>query len=187
MQPRSDTALLIVDMINLFDFEGGRPLAEAAAAIAPRIARLRQRFHDAGAPTLYVNDNFANWRGEFRDLLGACLEAEGPPSEIVRHLAPRAHDYYVLKPKHSGFLGTPLAILLAKLGMPRLVLAGLSTDSCILATAQGANMREYDLWVPSDCVAAISPERSTRALKLMAASMHVRTRASRATKGLFPD
>mgnify|MGYP002717143996 CR=1 FL=1 len=123
MQPRSDTALLIVDMINLFDFEGGRPLAEAAAAIAPRIARLRQRFDDAGAPTLYVNDNFANWRGEFRDLLGACLEAEGPPSEIVRHLAPRAHDYYVLKPKHSGFLGTPLAILLAKLGMPRLVLA----------------------------------------------------------------
>lgn len=118
MQPRSDTALLIVDMINLFDFEGGRPLAEAAAAIAPRIARLRQRFDDAGAPTLYVNDNFANWRGEFRDLLGACLEAEGPPSEIVRHLAPRAHDYYVLKPKHSGFLGTPLAILLAKLGIP---------------------------------------------------------------------
>ena len=187
MEPRSDTALLIVDMINLFDFEGGQPLAEAAAAIAPRIARLRQRFDESGAPTLYVNDNFANWQGEFRDLLGACLEADGPPLQIVRHLAPRAQDYYVLKPKHSGFLGTPLAILLAKLGIRRLVLTGLSTDSCILATAQGANMREYELWVPSDCVAAISAERSERALRLMAAAMHTRTPSSRSVKGLFPD
>ena len=37
----------------------------------------------------------------------------------------------------------------------RLVLTGLSADSCVLATAQGANMREYAVWVPQDAVAGL--------------------------------
>ena len=56
----SDTALLVLDMVNRFDFEGGDRLAKAARAIVPRIETLRARFDAAGAPTSYVNDNFAH-------------------------------------------------------------------------------------------------------------------------------
>ncbi|MCP1582389.1 cysteine hydrolase family protein [Pseudoxanthomonas mexicana] len=183
----SDTALLVLDMVNRFDFEGGDRLAKAARAIVPRIETLRARFDAAGAPTIYVNDNFSHWQGQFGDLVAACRDAGGASASIMQRLAPRPHDYHVLKPKHSGFLATPLAILLAKLGARRLVLTGLSADSCVLATAQGANMREYEIWVPQDAVAAITPARRRHALQVMAEGLGARVDAVRAVTGLFPD
>ena len=65
---RPISALLIIDMINLFDFDGGRRLAKEAARIAPRIARLKARFSRVGAPVIYVNDNFMDWRADFKEL-----------------------------------------------------------------------------------------------------------------------
>lgn len=180
------TALLVLDMVNLFDFDGGRRLGAAAVAIAPRIAALRARFDAAKAPTIHVNDNFAHWQGQFSDLVAACRDAGGHAAAVVAQVAPRPHDYHVLKPKHSGFLATPLAILLAKLGVRRLVLAGIAADSCVLATAQDANMREFPLWVPRDCVAAISPARTRDALALMARSLGAQVQASRSVNGVFP-
>ena len=71
----SDTALLVLDMVNRFDFEGGDRLAKAVRAIVPRIETLRERFDAAGAPTIYVNDNFSHWQGQFGDLVAACRDA----------------------------------------------------------------------------------------------------------------
>jgi nicotinamidase-related amidase len=180
------TALLVVDMFNLFDFEGGRPLARAALKAAPRIAALRARFDRAGAPVIYVNDNFSQWRGGFPELVGACQVAGGASAEIAAALAPRTEDYYILKPKHSAFMATALPVLLEKLGARRLVLTGLAADSCILATAQDAHMREYVQWVPGDCVAAITEARRKAALALMSTAMHLDTRTTRSVGGLFP-
>ena len=67
------------------------------------------------------------------------------------------------------------------------VLTGLSADSCVLATAQGANMREYAVWVPQDAVAAITPARRRHALQVMAVGLGARVDAVRAVTGLFPD
>ncbi|WP_299344833.1 isochorismatase family protein [uncultured Pseudoxanthomonas sp.] len=78
-------------------------------------------------------------------LVTACRERGGTSAAIVQRLAPRPQDYHVLKPKHSGFLATPLPILLAKLGVRRLVLTGVAADACVLVTAQDANMREFAL------------------------------------------
>ena len=108
-------ALLIVDMVNLFDFEGGAALAQDAARIAPRIARLKARFAQAGAPVIYVNDNFMDWRADFKELVAICSHPRSAGAEIARLLAPGPDDYYILKPKHSAFLATPLSLLLAQL------------------------------------------------------------------------
>jgi len=175
---RPISALLIVDMINLFDFEGGARLAKDAARIAPRIARLKARFSRAGAPIIYVNDNFMDWRADFKDLIAICSHPESPGAEIARLLAPGPDDYYILKPKHSAFLATPLSLLLAKCGVRRVVLTGLAADACILITAQEANMREYQVSVPADCVAAQTAERRTRALAVIKTSFSADVRVS---------
>lgn len=184
--PTGATALIILDMINLFDFEGGDRLGAQAVAICPPIARLRRRFDAAGAPVIHVNDNFARWQGQFGDLVMACAAAGGHAATVVQRLSPRPHDYHVLKPKHSAFLATPLAILLAKLGVRRLVLTGIAADSCVLATAQDANMREYALWVPGDCVASITPARKRDALGILTRSLRTPVLATRSVPGLFP-
>src|SRR5690606_26529146 len=147
------TALLIVDMINRFDFPGGAPLARTAWRIAPALAALRARFDEAGAPVVYVNDNFTHWLGEFRDLVAQCVDAGGTPARIAGLLQPGPEHYYILKPKHSAFLATALPVLLAKLGVRRVLLAGMALESCVLATAIDANAREYDVAVLRDGVA----------------------------------
>ena len=187
MTPPSATALLILDMVNLFDFEGGQRLARHAAAVTPAIAALRERFDRAGAPVVYVNDNFTHWRGGFDDLVDRCLAAGGIPADIATRLRPAANHYYILKPKHSAFLATALPVLLAKLGVGKLVLAGLAADSCILATALDANMREYAVWVPGDCVAAQTEARRKASLALLARSSNAQTRTSARVAGLYPD
>src|SRR5690606_31500076 len=58
------------------------------------------------------------------------------------------------------------------------------TLSCVLATAQDANMAEYEVWVPSDCVASRQPQRKREALSLLSRSLNARTVASSRVRGL---
>ena len=83
------TALLVLDMFNLFDFPDGQAMARAARRITPALLRLRQRFDRAGAPVIHVNDNFAHWRGEFADLVERCRANGGTPAWIAAALAPQ--------------------------------------------------------------------------------------------------
>ena len=160
---------------------GGRGIARA---LVPAILRLRRRFDRAGHPVIYANDNFMDWRGDFTHLVSACRALGGSAGEIARELAPQPRHFYLLKPRHSAFLDTPLRILLDELQVDRLVLTGISTDSCILATAQAAHMHGYPLAVPSDATAALNAGRRQRALRLLHESMQasIATAASVARK-----
>lgn len=172
-------ALLIIDMINPLDFEGGKAMQAQAIAAARRIASLKRRFKEAGAPAIYVNDNFMQWQVDFSSLVAICQHGHSLGAPLAHCLPPEPDDYFVLKPKHSGFFDTPLSILLAKLGVSKLVVTGLAADGCVLTTATDAHMREYRVHVPRDCVASISPVRTDRALALMKDSMKIDVRMSR--------
>ena len=170
------TALLLVDVINRLDFEGADALFEPALAMADRLAALKARARAAGIPVIYVNDNFDDWALDFRSLVEDIVENDLPGRPIVEKLRPEADDLYVLKPKHSGFHFTPLEILLAQLEVERVIICGLQTHLCVLFTAQGAHMREYEIAVPSDCSAAERPEDHDAALLLLRDSLSVDVR-----------
>lgn len=91
----------------------------------------------------------------------------GGDIRFVEQLIPDQQDYFVLKPKHSGFYQTPLELLLKHLGASRLILTGLSTNSCVLFTANDAYMRDLQFFVPRDCVAACSSEEQEHAIEQM--------------------
>ncbi len=153
-------ALVITDMISLWDFPDADKLLPAAVAIAPRVARLRQRCREAGVPVIYANDNRGRWRSDFRQLVDAALQAEGPGARIVEQLAPDTDDYFLLKPKHSAFFATPLELLLNDLGVEQLIVTGVSSDQCVLATVADARMRNLGAAVPQDCVGTQSARRN---------------------------
>lgn len=170
------TALLIIDMINALDFEGAQALRPRAASAAEAIGRLRTDADRAHVPVVYVNDNFGEWHSERGRLVDRA--AEGEATEMVQALAPRADDYFVIKPQFSGFYATNLPVLLPKLGATRLILTGVSADICVLFTAAAAHMRDYSLWVPEDAVAGEHPERTRWALEIMRNSMGAETAAT---------
>lgn len=93
-------------------------------------------------------------------------------------LAPDDEDYFVLKPKHSGFYSTTLEILLEHLQSKTLVLTGVSTDICVLFTANDAYLRDYKLVVPADCVAAKDAETNDLTLKYVERVLKADTRPS---------
>jgi isochorismate hydrolase len=80
---------------------------------------------------------------------------------------PGKDDYFILKPKHSAFYQTPLELLLKHFGTERLILAGISSNSCILCTANDAYMRDLRLAIPEDCIAACSEDEHCFALNHM--------------------
>ena len=174
----SPVVLLVIDAINDFRFEDGAQVLADALSVAERIKRLKARTRRAGIPTVYVNDNFGRWRSDFRALISHCLRPAAQGRAVTRLLRPERRDYFVLKPKHSAFYSTALGLLLDHFRARTLILTGLLADSCILATAQDAYMRGYQLIVPADCVAARAPEDRRQALALMRRTLHADTRIS---------
>jgi len=175
---RGGMALLVVDMISSWDFPDGARLARAAAAIAPRIGRLKQRCVRAGVPVVYVNDNRGRWRSEFRELVRVSVESSEAGAAIAASLLPRDDDYSVLKPKHSAFYATPLDLLLRHLRVNRLLVTGVASDQCIVMSAAEARMRDYEVIVPGDCVAAQTPARNARALRHLGEAHGIETTPS---------
>jgi nicotinamidase-related amidase len=160
-------ALLLIDVINALDFPGSHSLLPYALAAARRIAALKARARKAGIPVIYVNDNFGRWRSDFKAHVRHCLEAAVPGGPVVKRLLPEDDDYFVLKPKHSGFYSTSLDILLEHLGAQTLILTGIAGNLCVLYTANDAYMRDFRLIVPRDCVASETKEANDHALAQM--------------------
>jgi nicotinamidase-related amidase len=163
---KSGAALLLIDVINDFDFPDGDKLLRLAMPVGKNIARLKQRAKDAGIPAIYVNDNFGRWRSDFKKIVAHSRE-EGKGKEFVELLLPADDDYFVLKPKHSGFYSTSLALLLTHLTATNLILTGIAGNNCVLVTANDAYMRDFKLFVPADCVASNSEEENRHALEQM--------------------
>jgi len=184
MERKPGRALLLVDFINLFDFDGAEALARRAVPAARHAAKLKQRAAAAGIPCIYANDNFGQWKSEFSRLVEECAKRGGASAEIVRVLHPTHDDYAVLKPRHSAFYGTPLEFLLDELEVDSLVIAGIATDMCVSATAQDAYVRKYKLWVPADCVAADSEEHERQALDHIARTMKADVRPAEENPGM---
>ncbi|HXD98691.1 MAG TPA: isochorismatase family cysteine hydrolase, partial [Candidatus Acidoferrum sp.] len=157
----------LIDVINDLDFPEGDQLLEHALPMAERIAALKRRARQAGVPVIYVNDNFGRWRSDLRALLAHCLTDGVRGQALVKQLVPESDDYFVLKPKHSGFFSTTLDTLLAYLRARTLILTGLTADNCVLFTASDAYLRDFHVIVPSDCVAAIDPRHTRQALDHM--------------------
>ena len=171
-------ALLLIDVINDLDFSQADELLKFALPMAHQLAALKQRAKQAGVPVIYVNDNFGRWRSDFNAQVRHCLEDGAMGKPVVELLQPDEEDYFVLKPKHSGFFSTTLDTLLEYLEVKTVILTGIATNICVLFTANDAYMRDFHLVVPSDCVASNTEEENAYALEQIRSVLKADTRPS---------
>jgi nicotinamidase-related amidase len=164
---KCETALLLIDVINDLEFPEADQMIDAAVEMAHNIRRLKNRARDAGVPVIYVNDNFGKWKSDWRRTVQHCMDDNVRGRRIVEILKPEDDDYFVLKPKHSGFFSTTLETLLRYLGSNRLIMTGIAGNFCVLFTANDAYMRDYEIFVPSDCVVSNTKKENDEALALM--------------------
>ena len=162
----ANAAVLVIDMISDFDFEGADTLFEDALNVAKCINNLKQRANERRLPVIYVNDNYGKWKNDFSATLEAAKSSE-KGAQITSILLPGSDDYHILKPQRSGFFATPLGVLLEILDVSDLIITGVTTDICILFTAHDAYMRGFSVHVPADCTAAMQRQDHENALTLM--------------------
>jgi nicotinamidase-related amidase len=171
----SREALLVIDVLQAFSGEEGAALREQLEPSVARIARLLRQARRRKIAVIYVNDVAGTWRSNPEESFArAARTARG--GAIARRLRPHRDDLIVLKPARSGFYQTPLEVLLQTLGAKRLVVTGVATDVCVLATVSDALVRKFDCVVPADCCATIDPGRQSAALVVLDEGLRVDTR-----------
>jgi nicotinamidase-related amidase len=175
---KAEVALLLIDVINDLEFSSGEQLLKHALPMAEKLAALKQRAKAAKVPVIYVNDNFGKWQSDFKSVLTHCLAEDVRGKPVAELLQPEEDDYFVLKPKHSGFFSTTLDTLLDYLQVKILVLTGLTGDICVLFTANDAYMRDFHLVIPADCVASSDADENRHALAHMERVLKADTRPS---------
>ncbi|MEW2526304.1 isochorismatase family cysteine hydrolase [Streptomyces sp. NPDC047071] len=166
------SAVIVIDMINMYDHEDAERLLPAARRIVPVVSDLLAAARAGGAPVVYVNDNFGQWRSHHGEIVDAALS--GPHADLVAPIVPDDEALFVVKARHSIFYETPLSYLLWELGVRHVVLCGQVTEQCVLYSALDAHIRHLDVTVVSDAVASIRPELADAALEMMRTNMGAR-------------
>lgn len=167
----SETALLVIDMMNTYEHEDADALVPNVENIVDPLADLISRARDReDVDLVYVNDNYGDFTADFDDVVKAALDGERP--DLVSPIAPDKDRLRVTKVRHSAFYASSLAYLLRRLETERLIITGQVTEQCILYSALDAYVRHFSFIVPPDCVAHIDPELGDAALTMMNKNMH---------------
>lgn len=168
-QSFDETAVLFIDVINHFDFDGGQKLIEHTRDILPNLVKLRSFAKTNNLPLIYINDHYGLWQADFNKIIDYCKNDRS--EEVIEALKPDADDYFLIKPMHSAFFQTPLQSLLTELECNRLLISGVAGDICILFTAKDAYMYDFKMHIPSNCMASEEKDGNNYALYLMESVM----------------
>ena len=174
-------AVLVLDVMTDFAFDGGPAARKALVGRCSGLVRLLARARSNGVPVIYVNDSPGAWRSDAPSLVRRFLARLPPDGRCLAGLAPEPDDLVVLKPRHSAFYATPLDLLLQHLAVSQLVLTGISTESCVWMTACDAHIRGFGLVVPLDAVVGTSRTAVAATITGLRRVLQVRTPARAAT------
>ena len=166
----SDTAVLVVDMLNSYQHPDAELLVPNVEKIIDPLAELVRNARESDdVDVLYVNDNYGDFTAEFSDIVRAALDGARP--DLVKPIVPADESRLLTKVRHSAFYATPLAYLLGRLDAKRVILTGQVTEQCILYSALDAYVRHFQVVIPRDAVAHIDDELGAAALKMMERNM----------------
>lgn len=172
------TALIMIDMQRGFLDESSPCYIAGAKATVPACAKVAGFCRKAGVPVFFVtrlyrkngsdveHTRFASWLSGGKPISPGC--GENISSASPTELEPREGDYQILKPRFSAFFGTELDLILRRLGVRTLLLAGTTTPNCIRTTCYDGISLDYNIAVLSDCTSSATEEIQRANLKDMA-------------------
>lgn len=150
-------ALLVIDMLNDFVKEGAPLEVPAARRILPYLKIRIEEARKRKISVIYVCDAHRDKDEEFKKWAShAICGTEG--AQVVEELKPEKDDFTINKRRYSAFLGTSLDLLLRELKVEKIYLVGILTNICVFFTAAEAAMRDYEVVVYADSVAALAEE-----------------------------
>jgi nicotinamidase-related amidase len=159
-------AVIVIDMVRGF-LEEGHPLycGDQARRIIPKVGGLLQRELDRGSKIYFLCDHHDPNDLEFKMFPPHCV-AGTEEAEVIPELR-KFPGEVIPKNRFSCFFNTPLDDRLKELNPEKLVVCGVCTDICVLHTTADARNRDYEVEVPTDCVASFNEDGHGFALEHM--------------------
>lgn len=155
--------LVVIDVLNHFEHEEGDRLLASFRERLPGLRDALDRARAAQIPVVYVNDRHGEWGTDRAATIRIALEGRG--GEELAALAPRDDEPLLLKSRYSAFDHTDLELLLGELEAERLLLAGGSTEGCIVQTGIHARELGFKVTILTAACATVDPERERVALR----------------------
>jgi nicotinamidase-related amidase len=181
LPPLPDSAVLVIDMHRGSIEPPGTVFVPDGDAIVPALARLLDRARSAGVPVIYVVHQIRPDGSDARNPFWLEAPSVGDLypnvreqvigsrwTELADGLELRPGDHLVPKKRYGAFSGNDLAFLLKNLGVKTLVLTGVETEICILATAYHAFNEDFRVVVVSDATAGLEQDLADAALRIVA-------------------
>jgi nicotinamidase-related amidase len=163
------SALLLIDLQH--DYFANDELERCREDLVKACRLLAERARGAGAPvieaqTVHAHDKSTWALNMLEDDQGMALEGTEGAARVDG--LPDV-DLVLTKTRDSAFHGTDLAQWLAERGVRRLVLAGVSTESCIAATATDAYAHDLEVVLVQDATASVEWRLHDQTLERLAA------------------
>jgi len=174
---KNKKALLIIDVINGLEFAEGKQILKHARLAANHILALKKKLKARGVPVIYVNDHFGRWHSSWEEVYRHCSSDGKLGAEITKALKPEPDDFFILKPKHSGFFSSTLEVFLREMDISELIMTGMAGNICVLFTANDAHMRGYKIHVPENCIASNTKKDNDYAIRQMHDVFGITTKA----------
>lgn len=172
------TALIMIDMQRGFISKGSALCIAGAEATIPACAALAESCRERGIPVFFVNRSYradgSDVEHTRRDvwLRGGRALSPGCPEDISGDMPAElgfcAKDYLLIKPRFSAFFGTELDLMLRRLRVDSLLVAGATSPNCIRATCYDGISLEYNVAIVSDCTSSVNDEIQLSNLRDMA-------------------
>ena len=170
------TALLVIDVQNIYAAAGSPLLVPGFAASLARVNALIEGFSAAAQPVVYIRHmHRADGRdaGRMFDFAGAAEPVsfvEGSmEAQYVAELKLVPEGLHITKRRYSSFEGTELDGILRSLGVENLAICGYMTNFCCDSTARAAHDRDYFVDFISDATGAPDLSESFTQPKIIAA------------------
>ncbi len=169
-----NTALIVIDMQNGFLSPCSPLYIAGAPATIPACQQVIAFCRAVLVPVFFVTraytaetvekTRYAAWESGGKPLSPECV----PELSVEMPFEVLPSDYHLVKPRYSAFFSTGLDLLLRRLGVKRIVLAGTTTPNCIRTTAYDGISLDYDVTVLSDCTSSTTEEIQEANLRDMA-------------------
>jgi isochorismate hydrolase len=160
-------ALLIVDMQNYFTDPSLSTFIPSSKAIIKPIIDLREKFYSMELPviiTKYGLPDDIQTENMMNKWWGGALKL----SETKANIHPEIRDKWSIiieKSTYDSFHQTGLENILQEHEVDQLVIVGLVTHLCVESTARSAFQRNYQVFLPIDCIASYTEEMHISSLK----------------------
>jgi nicotinamidase-related amidase len=155
--------LVVVDVLDDFEHEDGDRLLASFRARLPGLRDALAGARGGGIPVVYVNDVHGRWSADRAAIVRRALDGKGGAD--VALVAPHRDEPLLLKPRYSAFDHTPLDLVLADLGAERLLLAGATTEGCVVQTGIDARELGFKVTIVTSACATIDEATEQVALR----------------------